>query len=862
MQTDSIIKNLTERFSAPLKDFYKRRIVFWQDPEGEFNEFFDTIEIPDVKTIKLTGTNNFAVKMLLCQTDTESNYLIYNPISYTDIRDNWLLDIELYSEEFRADMLSIRMAQLHIPSDVNMRKTVKLYSKFFDNKERTAKLLSFKTAYSSPVKLHIDVMAVLCGTTENTAQGIIRAVLMNGLDRENNSALLNIKKFGNEEKFWEMLEKSTGFSGDENSSIVDLASHILITALCATMDSAHLIGLQKYISEPYQQFCYSLVYDWSHSDEDDTLYDIAREVEIYLNLPSKFDNFEISDLLLSECFPCINESILRKFMSEISEFVIKAEDILSTVEKRRTMKWYKRVRYYYEGLLQVAKMQQFYQTYNCDFHYTKHKDLWKAYIDKYYLMDTYYRKFHYAFGKSLKQSSTVLEDLYKDVADYVEGLYKNWFLNKLGENWFTLIRDSLLKSAKLSDLPQQTDFYNNIVVPLASNSRVYVIISDALRYEVATELSTQLTQETKGSTTISAMQGIFPTTTKYGMSALLPHTKLSLSDDLSVFCDKLPTGNTESRDKILKNIYEKNIAITYKNLLAMKQTERRNLVSGAKVVYIYHNAIDAVGEECATEDKVFEGCDTAISEIKNLVRIITNELSGANILITADHGFIYSYSSLTESDKTDKKLVDGGVLEIDHRYIIADENSSSDMLMNVSLEHISSDKKAYTPIEYNRIKKQGGGTNYVHGGFSLQETVVPLVMFKNMRSSSKQFVDIKKTNIRLLSQSRKISNSIFTLEFYQKEAVQGKIIPATYQVYMADSNGNTISDIQTVIADKTSTNDTDRVFRLRFTLKGLEYKNTDIYHLVIVDKESAAIIEQIEFSIDIAFLNDFDDFDF
>lgn len=862
MQTDSIIKNLTDRFSAPLKDFYKRRIVFWQDPEGEFNEFFDTIEIPNVKTIKLTGTNNFAVKMLLCKTDTESNYLIYNPISYTDIRDNWLLDIEKYSEEFRADLLSMRMAQLNILSENKMRRTVKLYSKFFDNKDRMSKLQSFRTVYSSPLKLHLDVLSVLAGTTDNTAPGVIRSVLINGLDENNNSALSNIKKFGNEDVFWELLAKTTGFIKLENSSLTDLASHILLTALSATMDSAHLNGLQKYIAEPFQQFCYSLIYDWSHSNDDDTLYDIAREVEDYLHISARFDKLEVSDLLLSECFPCINECILRKFMSEISAFVIKIDDILTAVEKRRTMKWYKRVRYYYEGLLQVAKMQQFYQMYNCDFHFTKHKDLWKAYTDKYYLMDTYYRKFHSAFGKSLKQSSTVLEDLYKDVADYVEGIYKNWFLNKLGENWFMLIREYLSKSAKLSDLPQQTDFYNNIVVSLASNSRVYAIISDALRYEVATELSTQLTQETKGSATISAMQGIFPTTTKYGMSALLPHTKLSLSDDLSVFCDELPTGNTESRDKILKNIYEKNIAITYKNLLAMKQTERRNLVSGAKVVYIYHNAIDAVGEEYATEDKVFEGCDTAISEIKNLVRIITNELSGSNILITADHGFIYSYSSLTETDKTDKKLVDGGVLEIDHRYIIADENSSSDMLMNVSLEHINSDKKAYTPIEYNRIKKQGGGTNYVHGGFSLQETVVPLVTFKNMRSSSKQFVDIQKTKIRLLSQSRKISNSIFTLEFYQKEAVQEKIIPATYQIYMADLNGNTISDIQTVIADKTSINDTDRVFRLRFTLKGLEYKNTDIYHLVIVDKESAAIIEQIEFSIDIAFLNDFDDFDF
>ncbi len=42
---------------------------------------------------------------------------------------------------------------------------------------------------------------------------------------------------------------------------------------------------------------------------------------------------------------------------------------------------------------------------------------------------------------------------------------------------------------------------------------------------------------------------------------------------------------------------------------------------------------------------VFPACDDAIAEIKNLVRIIVNEFGGTNILITADHGFLYTYNS-------------------------------------------------------------------------------------------------------------------------------------------------------------------------------------------------------------------------
>ena len=121
----NIEKTLKERFSAPLADNYKRRIIFWQDPEEEFSSFVDELRLDGVKILKLTGKNNFAAKMLLLETDPESDYLVYNPVSYSDIRDNWLLDIELYSEEFRADLISMRMQELDMPSTIQFRKAVK-----------------------------------------------------------------------------------------------------------------------------------------------------------------------------------------------------------------------------------------------------------------------------------------------------------------------------------------------------------------------------------------------------------------------------------------------------------------------------------------------------------------------------------------------------------------------------------------------------------------------------------------------------------------------------------------------------------------------------------------------------------------
>jgi len=190
--------------------------------------------------------------------------------------------------------------------------------------------------------------------------------------------------------------------------------------------------------------------------------------------------------------------------------------------------------------------------------------------------------------------------------------------------------------------------------------------------------------------------------------------------------------------------------------------------------------------------------------------------------------------------------------------VIADGDCTAEHMLKIPLTHLNSSHSGFTPLDYIRMKKQGGGMNYVHGGISLQECVVPVIEFKNIRATSKKFVDVKKAELQLISQSRKISNSIFSLDFYQKEPVSGKTAAATYEIYMADAAGQAVSDKKTIIADKTSNNGADRVFRERFTLKSVEFKKTDDYYLTVVEKGTTNVSERIGFTIDIAFVNDFD----
>ena len=101
---------------------------------------------------------------------------------------------------------------------------------------------------------------------------------------------------------------------------------------------------------------------------------------------------------------------------------------------------------------------------------------------------------------------------------------------------------------------------------------------------------------------------------------------------------------------------------------------------------------------------------------------------------------------------------------------------------------------------------------------------------------------------------------IFSLNFYQKDAVSANREATTYQLYFTDENGKLISDVQKIIADKTSDNGAERTFRCQFNLKSLKYSNTATYYLVIADEQGLQMPQREPFQIDIAFA--VDEFDF
>ena len=350
MDSEKIVQELNQRFAAPLPEFYKRRIVFWYDEDKEFEDKLDEIVLTNAKLVSLTGTNSFEVKKLLGVDDITSNYLVYCPLSYNKPEDNWLIDIELYSEEFRADLISIWMDEMGMPATPALRKQVKAYRKYFNAKNRRDKIAGQSKAPTVPAQLHMAVMGALGNIKDVTPGAIIKVVLKAGLDSETNYLYREFVNYGANTAFWSMVQQGTGYTS-EQPNLAQLATHMLLTATTRTMRLEYLVGLDQFISSPHQAYCFDFVSDWLHSEDNDQLNEIARTIEDELKLPKRFMKLEVDDLVDTECFPCLHDVILIKLMTEISDHIIDVDVIKRTVEKRRTCIWYEEVKDFYEGIL-------------------------------------------------------------------------------------------------------------------------------------------------------------------------------------------------------------------------------------------------------------------------------------------------------------------------------------------------------------------------------------------------------------------------------------------------------------------------------------------------------------------------------
>mgnify|MGYP001371960875 CR=1 FL=1 len=851
MNLDEIVNKLKEAFQQSLNEGEQRKIIFWLDKDREFMDVIDEVRIDNVKIHKWTETNNFYTKYLLEVEDPTSHYLIYTNNDLNQ-EDNWLMDTVLYSQIFYADRISLLMNDLGI--DSSLRNTIKQYEKFFGNKERYRKFKAYGISSYTKEIIEIAIISVLCNLKTPDFEDALKTILMDSLDDQENKYLGLIEKYLDLNVFWTYVSNLYGYRHPKKT-LKSLFMHLTVTALSHAVDPKHLTIVKDYIADKNKSNALVFIDHWMHHKSDYIRYDeLAENVEKELNIAEIVSQLDVEDYKLADTFPYFDKAIIIHIANSLEAQLEDFDEYIKLINLRRAKHFYERFKYIYEALFYTVKMFEFYKKHSMGIPKTQAVEMFKAYIHDYYQMDTYYRKFYVAFDN--EPNSEIL----KKLKVMVENLYTNWFMGELSSHWSIAVETEIKHHWSLPGVSNQTDFYRSFVAPkVDKGDRVFVIISDAMRYEIGVELANKLNSETIGVCDIQPMLGVIPSVTKLGMASLLPHKSIDIDLDGKVFVDHKVSSGLENRKEILESSVNESVAVHYQEFMTMNKAGRREFFKGKKLIYIYHDTIDAMGDKASTEVYTFSAVEKAVDEILNTVKVIRDDLSGTNILITSDHGFIYQRDVLEESDKIEKEKIQA--IEIKRRYMLSQEKKEISGILDIRLDPIIKNEHqltAYVPKANIRYKMQGSGVNYVHGGASLQEIVVPLIQFRNMRASQKHSKEIKKVDLKLTNTNRKITNSIFQLTFFQTEKVEDKVVPRIVTVYMADDSGTVISNEETIICDRTSNNPEERTFKIRFALKSLPYDKNKVYDLIIKDAETNIVVEKIPFRINLGIISDFD----
>lgn len=850
MNLEEIKGILEENFDKP-REGKKRHIIFWYDGEGEFAEDIDNLELNNAKIWKLHDNNNFKTKYQLEVVDPETNYLIYSSNPKPDKRENWLLDILKYSQEFTADKTTLIMRDFGV-EDEYMRPAFKKYSVFFNNKKRYSRLKSYDIQEYNQDKLDVAILSALVNLNTPDLETAIKELLMGFLDESKNSKWLQVEKFGDPESVWNLVSKKYGYHREEKS-LKQLMLMLLITNLRHNLKVAIPETWQEYLSTQ-ETNCVVFLNHWMNHARDYKDYDKkANELESELNIEEYLGKWEMKDYLQCETFKYFDIAIINKLVESLLIGSEEFDWFKEVISVRKTKHWYRYFKKTYEAIYWAIELFALAKTYNNLIPQDNAYDFFKKYTEGYHFFDRAYRRFYVAYDQVEDKEPL------RELRDKVENFYSNWYIQELSIKFSSSLEDE--DSWMLSGLKQQRDFYRYFVSNIiASDERAFVIISDGLRYEAAVELHEQLKKEFKAATELEAIQGSLPSETSLGMASLLPNKEITIDEKMeNILVDGLKTNTTVNREKVLSSYVTEAIALNANQVKQMGRDEMREAIYGKKLIYIYHNLIDTIGESYQTEQQVFNAVDNTFADIKEIIKALKNNVSATNILITADHGFIYRRGELQPSDKT--KQGNNDTEKENRRYIICQKPEEVEGGINFNLNYISegTNLQVVVPRGANRFQSRGAGLNYVHGGASLQEIVIPVIKFKNDRSDSERN-ESRKVDVKLTNISRKITNSIFYLEFFQTEVIEGKVLPRRLSLYFIDQEGNKISNENIIIADSNSTRPEDRTYREKFTLKNRDYKKDEDYYLILEDEEESVerIYEKVPFKISLAITNDFD----
>jgi hypothetical protein len=152
-----------------------QRIVFWNDPEMEFQSTLSQLSLDNVSILRLDEVGQLAAKIRIELEEPTGKLLVYVPSEEPDYEADWLLDVRLYSRSFRADRASILLQQLGLANQ-HLRLHIAERRKFFDAKDRLQRLKAIIAPNDAATDLDRKMIAVVTRAEQDELFNLVRTI--------------------------------------------------------------------------------------------------------------------------------------------------------------------------------------------------------------------------------------------------------------------------------------------------------------------------------------------------------------------------------------------------------------------------------------------------------------------------------------------------------------------------------------------------------------------------------------------------------------------------------------------------------------------------------------------------------------
>jgi len=868
-----IVTLQNQEFIAGLKaKFAEHRIVFWHDPDKRFLEELGNLELDNVTLLNMADQSQLAVKKRIEIDEPEQQFLLWFPYDVPPRELDWLLDIRLYSTEFHADFAAITLNTLGIPQ-LGLREHIQHRKAFFSNSKRLAALKGLVTEQENEASLDKKMVAVIAGVKTAKTEEILFSLITQYVNQQKDddsdleNTLAMLKRHDLEDVLWAILNQEMGYQA-EHPSLENLILKLFCTDLSAQADPQKREWLEKNVLTTPSGRASALAFmvTWRADRRYKEAYDYcAQQMQDALRPEDQYRLSSPYDLHECETTLSIEQTVIHALVTQLLEesTTLDREAFKKLLSERQSKYWCQTRQEYcaiYDALRQAERLLNLRNRHIDGFHYQDSATFWKAYCEELFRFDQAYRLFNeYALLVHSKGAMIL-----KSLDDYIEALYSNWYLAELSRSWNKVLEaENRMQEWRIAGVPRQQNFYNEVVKPQFNNQqikRVFVIISDALRYEVAEELGNQINTEKRFTAELRSQLGVLPSYTQLGMAALLPHDEMCYqpgNGDI-VYADGLSTSGTPNRDSILKKY--KGMAVKSDDLLKWKNQEGRDLIRDYEVVYIWHNTIDAMGDSASTEEKTFEACRNAVVELKDLVTRVINRLHGTRIIVTADHGFLFQQQPLSGQDKTTLQIKPDNTIKNHKRFIIGHQLPADDFCWKGKVADtagVSDNSEFLIPKGIQRFHFSGGA-RFVHGGAMLQEVCVPVLQVKALqKTAAEKQPQRRPVDIVNYHPLIKLVNNIDKVSLLQTHPVGELYEPRTLNIFIVDNANNVVSGKERICFDSDNNTMEKRVRDVTLKLIGANFNRRNEYWLILEDAQTETGYQKYPVIIDLAFQDDF-----